>query len=287
MPTVFVTGATGNIGGYVVTALVEQEFTVVAAVRNKESNKHSFAQGVVVREFDFSAPTDKEVLAGCDYVFMMLPPGLPHSKEVFGRFIGLMQQAGIQHVIFISVQGAEKHSSLPHNGIEKLLSEASISHSVLRPSYFMQNLSTTWLADIKNKNRLYVPAGKAVFTWIAVEDIAAAAVAIFQQPGKHKGAAYTLTGAEQYSFFEVAGILSTQLQRKIVYRPANALLFFIQQQRKGMSTTQSLAVTLIHFLQAFQERAPITATVETLTGRRPMLLREFIEKYKNCFSKVE
>ena len=285
MPTVFVTGASGNIGAHVISTLVEQQFDVVGGVRKIPDNKQSFPPGVQLREFDFSAPDHEASLLGCQYVFLLLPPGLPDTQKLFASFITVMQRARIEHVVFISVQGAEKHSSLPHRKIELLLQASGIAYSILRPSYFMENLSTTWLADIKTRDRLYIPAGKAVFTWIAVEDIAAVAVAIFTNPLEHKGQAYTLTGTEHYNFFEVAAILSAHLHRLINYRPANALLFFIHQRKKGMTVSQSLAVTLIHFLQRFQGLQPLTLSVEKITGRRPLTLNAFIEKNKMLFLK--
>ena len=55
----------------------------------------------------------------------------------------------------MSVQGAGTNPFVPHHGIETLLKKSGLGWTFLRPSFFMQNLSTTHCADIRERDEIY------------------------------------------------------------------------------------------------------------------------------------
>ncbi|MBD7958120.1 NmrA family NAD(P)-binding protein [Microbacterium sp. Sa4CUA7] len=96
-------------------------------------------------------------------------------------------------------------------------------YTFLRPNFFMQNLSTTYRDDIRYRDEIYVPAGHAFTAFIDARDIGAVAAAVFRDPDRHVGKAYTLSGEQTLTYRSVARILTRVLGRTIRYpRPSEA-----------------------------------------------------------------
>lgn len=57
-----------------------------------------------------------------------------------------------------------------------------LPHTFIRPSFFMQNLSTTHREDICQRNDLFIPAGNAKTSFIDTADIAAVAAKVLTTP---------------------------------------------------------------------------------------------------------
>jgi uncharacterized protein YbjT (DUF2867 family) len=97
-----------------------------------------------------------------------------------------------------------------------LASRATLSHSILRPAWFMQNFSETFLKPVNDE--IVVPCGVGAEAFVSAEDIASVAVATLSAPTRHAGQAYAPTGPEALTFEEAAKRISTAVGRTIAYR---------------------------------------------------------------------
>jgi uncharacterized protein YbjT (DUF2867 family) len=72
---------------------------------------------------------------------------------------------------------------------------------------------------IKSKNVFYLPAEDAKVSFVDVRDIAAIAVKTLTDDGngRHNGKAYTITGPEALTYYQVAEILSNATGKKLDY----------------------------------------------------------------------
>ena len=123
--------------------------------------------------FDFEQPdTFDNALKAIDTIFLLRPPHIDDIEKYFRPLIQKIKEHNVKELVFLSVQGAEKSKVIPHNKIERLIQEYKLDYVFLRPSYFMQNLTTTLLDDIKTKRQVILPSGKAKFNWIDIENIA-------------------------------------------------------------------------------------------------------------------
>ena len=174
MSAVLVTGATGSVGTEVAGQLLSRGESVKAAVRASRDGR--VIEGAVPVTFDFQDPeTFGAALDGVNRVFLMRPPHMADAKA-FRPFIEVMERAGIKQVVFLSVQGAGQNVFVPHHGIEVLLKKSTLAWTLLRPSFFMQNLSTTHASDIRDRDEIYVPAGRGRTNFIDVADIGEASI---------------------------------------------------------------------------------------------------------------
>ena len=70
----------------------------------------------------------------------------------FRPFVEAIKRSEVEQVLFLSLQGVESNPFTLHHKIEKLIVEAGIPYTFMRPSFFTQNLSTTHRAEITNHN---------------------------------------------------------------------------------------------------------------------------------------
>lgn len=280
MNAVFVTGSTGNVGVEVVDQLLSRGVLVKAAVRT--SGGKSVPAGVSPVEFDFEDPsTFGPALEGVDRVFLMRPPHMADAKA-FRPFVEAMEAAGVRQVVFLSVQGAGQNVFVPHHGIEVLLKKSRLAWTFLRPSFFMQNLSTTHLADIRDRGEIFVPAGSGRTNFIDVADVGEAAAVCLTSPG-HENRAYEITGSEALTYDEVAAILSAACDRKITYRRPSAKQFKAHMKAEGHDDDFVSVMGSIYALAKFGMAGGTTGTFETLVGRKPHALEQWAAKNASCW----
>lgn len=280
MDSVLVTGATGNVGIEVVSQLVSRGVPVKAAVLPHQAG--TVPAGVTPVEFDFvDSETFEAALHGVKRVFLMRPPHMSDAKA-FRPFVDAMVNAGIRQVVFLSVQGAGQNVFVPHHGIEVLLKKSGLAWTFLRPSFFMQNLSTTHLADIRDRGEIFVPAGGGRTNFIDVADIGEAAAVCLTTPG-HGGNAYEITGSEALTYDEVAAILTSACGRPITYARPSAREFKAHMRSAGHARDFVRVMSSIYAIAKFGMASGTTATFEQLVGRKPRTLAEWAEASARCW----
>lgn len=118
---------------------------------------------------------------------------------------------------FLSLMGIENNKIPPRHKIEKYIEKLEIPYAHVRPGFFMQNLSGVHSVEIREKNEIFIPAGKSKTSFIDAADIGLATAILLHNPEEYKNTAHTITGPEALNYFEVAEILSRVTGRKITY----------------------------------------------------------------------
>lgn len=288
MKRVLVTGATGNVGLEVIRYLVDLKThtRVVAGVRNVAKAKATIGfDNVEFVEFDFENPeTFQTALSGIECVFLLRPPHISNVERCFRPLMESMKRCQVAEVVFLSVQGAEKSTIIPHNKIEKLIEAYHFSYIFIRPSYFMQNLTTTLLADIKETRQIILPAGKGLFNWVDINNIAEACVLVIDKFTDYRNQAIEVTGYENESFYTVATLMNQMLANPVKYVSVSPFRFYRIKRQQGMPTGQIIVMLFLHFLPRLQKAPKISNFYQNLTGKKPTTLKEFISREAARFS---
>lgn len=289
MLSILVSGATGNIGLETTRALLARKSDaqiIVAAVRNIERARKKFANEAMpdFRVFDFDQKdTFPAAFHKIDILFLLRPPQIADVPKYFKPLLEGAQEAGIKKIVFLSVQGVEKSKGIPHHKIENLIREMEFDYIFLRPSYFMQNLTTTLLNEIHNNHSITLPAGKANFLWVDVKNIGEAAAELILNFDAYKNQAMEITGSELKNFGEVGAMISEISGRKVTYHSINPVSFYFKKRKSGLAKDFALVMTLLHFLPRVQSDPEISDNYEKLTGKKPTLLRQFLKREKAEF----
>ena len=280
-----ITGATGNIGKALLHHLANltSDHEIIAAVRQPSKAQQQLVDlpNLQFRRFDFE---DAATFAGAfdqvDRLFLLRPPHISDVDTYFRPLLLAAKESGISEVVFLSVQGVEQSKAIPHNKIEQRIRSLSFQYIFVRPSYFMQNLTTALLPEIIAHQSITFPAKKATFTWIAVQTIGEATAHLLLNFDQHQNQAYDLTGTENKDFYEVAALITATTGTAIRFIHMNPLRFFFKKKREGLQTGFALVMTLLHFLPRFQAAPPIATTYQMLTGKTPTTLQDFIAREK-------
>ncbi|KAB2814764.1 NmrA family NAD(P)-binding protein [Phaeocystidibacter luteus] len=283
-----ITGATGNVGQAVIEFLNEihdtELLSIHAGVRSKEKAAGKFPDSVSLITFDFEDQTTHEAaFEDVDVLFLLRPPQISDVKGVFAPMLNTAVKCGINKVVFLSVQGVESSSVIPHHKIEAIIRKLQFEYVFLRPSYFMQNLTTTLLPEIRNKRTITLPSANAVFNWIDVKNIGEVGAYAVNDFESFRNRAIELTGEENLNFKEVANLLSKTLDLQITYRPVSPFTFFFQKA-KNSSLGYAFVVTMLHFLPRVQNAPIINHNFLEICGSPPTRLEDFITRERKQFT---
>ncbi len=290
MSNILITGATGNIGFEVIKYLskFDNSNKLIAGVRNIEKAKAIFANYSNLNYvlFDFERPEKNiDALTDIDRIFLLRPPHISDVDKFFRPLIEIIKQKGIKEIVFLSVQGADKSKVIPHNKIERLINEFNLDYIFIRPSYFMQNLTTTLIKDIQTKRKIILPAGNAKFNWIDIENIGEFGAILLNKFNDYKNRAIEITGLENENFEKITELINNSVANPIEYKNVNPLKFFRIKKHDGMVKGMIVVMILLHFLPRFQKEPKVSDFYERLTGKKPTDLKTFIEREKHKFEK--
>lgn len=277
--TILVTGATGTVGSGVLRGLAGRtDVHVRAAVRDKEKSAALAGPNVELVWFDYTKPeTLGTASRSADGVFMV-PPFSPDGVAESLEFLAAASASGVKHVVKLSVIRSLGDTTVRkwHAAIDEALKKSGMAWTILLPGGFMQNFveNSAPQAD----GNLYLPVGNAKSAYIDTRDIAAVAVKALTEPG-HEGKEYTLTGAEDLSFSEMAAIMSEASGRQIRYVDVPPEV--ARQAMLSEHVPEWLVDILleIHAWTKASQGGEITTTVQDVLGRPPRTFREFARDY--------
>ena len=279
---ILVTGATGTVGGHLLSSLNTMHTDTVFPVAAVRSPEHTDDLGVPLRRFDFEDPTSYDAFESMDALFLVRPPAIAQVWASIFPALDAAVAAGVHHIVFLSIQGAGGNPLVPHRWIEWKLNRLPLLATFLRPSFFMQNLTTTHRTEIRNESMLYMPAGSGKTAFVDVRDIAEVAACAFTNPGI-TGQALELTGREALTYAEVAAILSDVLGRRVEYLNPSPLEFIAHACSQGHPWGYVIVMLGIYLTARFGKASRTTSTVEEVLGRPPISFRQFAEDHSSAW----
>jgi uncharacterized protein YbjT (DUF2867 family) len=274
---ILVTGATGTTGRALVEELRALGAPVRLAVREPLAALSALGSppGVEAVRLDLKDASTFGAFSGVDRMFLLRPPAISDVKGVIVPALASASGAGVRHVVFLSIQGAERNALVPHHRIEAALRAGPMDWTFVRASYFMQNLSTTHAADIRERDEVFVPAGRRSRTaHVDARDVAAVAARALVEPG-HAGRAHEPTGPEAITYDECASAITAAIGRPVRYADPAVWTYWRRMRRRGMPAGM-VAVTLgIYTAARLGLAGHVTDDVERVTGVPPRSFARF------------
>jgi uncharacterized protein YbjT (DUF2867 family) len=281
---ILVTGASGNVGSYVIKELQKMGESVVVAGTDTKKLYEMFGNEVEVVNFDFTnEKTYQGALEGVDRVFLMRPPHLGKPQDLY-PFIDAMKLSNIKLVSFLSLMGVEKNTIPPHHKIEKYIEQSGVHYAHIRPGFFMQNISGIHAEEIRKMDKVFIPAGKSKTSFIDAADIGFATAVLLHKPEKYQNTAHTITGPEALDYYQVAEILSEITGRKISYAKPGYLRYrsyYIKQ--RGLDKAYVNVTVALYFMTRMGTAQEVTNGFYKLTGKQPRSFEDFARATRDAF----
>jgi uncharacterized protein YbjT (DUF2867 family) len=216
-------------------------------------------------------------MAGADAVFL-LSSAAPAELAWHRNAIEAAARAGVGHLVRSSILGADAASSArfisDHGQADELLRASGVSFTILRPNFYMHNVTALWPPSLDGQGNYYAPAGEARISMVDARDVAAVAARVLE--AEPAGRALDVTGPEPLSHAEAAARLAASLGRPVRYVPVDDAA-----ARSGMLAAgldEWLADGLIELYQDYRRSgqdgyaARVHGTVRDLTWSAPRTL---------------
>ena len=272
-----VTGATGNVGGEVVRALVALGQPVRALTRS--TTPAGLPTGAETAVGDLNQPDSLgDALAGVRGVFLLSGyadmPGL----------LAVVRGAGAERVVLLSGSSAESGDTTNAISAYMIASEAAVRDSglqatILRPSAFMSN-TLQWVAQLREGDVVRAPFANVATATIDPQDIGAVAAEALAGSG-HKGRIYRLSGPEPLRPTDRVRILGEVLERDLRF----------EAQSDAEARIEMTAAMPVEYVDAFfnfyadgaLDESVVLSTYRDLTGRPPRTFQQWARAHVDAF----
>jgi uncharacterized protein YbjT (DUF2867 family) len=224
------------------------------------------------------AETYPQALAGVQRVYLIGPVMRTDFVPEVSKFLDVAESAGVEHVTYLSAYGTE---SSPQNsgvrGVElDLIARERLSHSILRPAWFMQNFSETFLRPVDRV--IAVPTGEGSEAFIDVDDLAAVAAVTLSDPAAHAGAEYSLTGPAALTVADAATVISGVTGELVTHVDVDRETWVAALLAAGVPAEYGAVLRGLTATIASGNGARPNDLVEKVTGRRPGTFADFARR---------
>ena len=276
---ILVTGATGTVGGQVVTQLSERSAHVRAVTRDPASAR--MPAGVAVVKADLADPASLEQhLAGVDAVFLVWPFTEPERAAGLGPRVVEALARHVSRIVYLSAEAAAGRPDSSWARMERLIEGSGVLFTFLRPTGFASN-TLMWADQIRGDGVVRWPYGAAARSLIHERDIAAVAVRALTEDG-HAGRRYLLTGPEVITQAEQVRVIG-----EVTGRPAIWQELPPQEARAQLLTAWGdpgfVDGALETWARLVLEPEPVTRTVEEVTGTPARTFRQWATDHASDF----
>jgi NAD(P)H dehydrogenase (quinone) len=280
MTTFLVTGANGKLGRHVTQLLLDAKAgTVVAASRDPSQLADLAARGAQTRRADFDDPASLDgAFKGVDRLLIISTDSLGTGRRLaqHAAAVAAAKTAGVGHIVYTSMPKPETSAVTfagDHLGTENTIKATGIPYTILRNSWYQENLLTSLPAALKG-GQWYSSAMDGRTPYIAHADCArAAAAALIQAPANQT---FTLTGPELLTAQQIAALAS-----KVTGKPLHVVEVTDEELAAGMAHA-GLPEAINPMLVSFDTNTRqggfdiLTDDVETLTGQKPSPVEAFL-----------
>jgi uncharacterized protein YbjT (DUF2867 family) len=272
--TILVLGGTGKTGTRVASRLTESGHTVRTAARH----------GADAR-FDWDDPaTHRAAVDGVERIYLVAPVMRTRFAAQVSAFLDLAEAAGVEHITLLSAYGIDMAPpAIALRAVElDLMERTSVTHSIVRPAWFMQNFSETFLKPIDGA--ITVPTGDGSEAFVDAEDIAAVAAATLTDPSSHAGAQYAPTGPDRLTMREAAQVIGSVIGQPIRHVDIDRRAWVDALIASGVPNEYGETLMLLTETIASGSGSRPNDDVHAVTGTPPTSFAEFAQRTASAWA---
>ena len=279
-----VTGSTGTTGMEVLKALKARDTAARALVRDETKAHHLRDLGFEPVTGDLGDPrTLGPAFEGVEKAYLVSPMG-PMQSEFEQAFLETAMQAGVKHIVKLSVIGASPEAPLrfarTHAKVEQALRDSGMDWTLLRPTSFMQN-TLSWGARVLD-GTFYSPVPDAAFSIVDARDVAEVAAVALTEEG-HEGKAYGLSGPEAVSFRDQAKRVFAAAGREVTVEEIELETLKRELVRAGVPPWNAEGLSELFEMYASGAAQMVTSGVKDVLDRDPRDIDAFASDHVDAF----
>lgn len=283
-----VTGANGHLGGHVVANLrtLVGPAGFVAGTRNPSTvfARELAASGVEVRRTDFDDPDTLTAAFEGIEAALIISTYAPNSVRPRQNLNAIESagRAGVRRLAYTSFAGASPTSRADHTievhwPTEQALMASGMEYTILRHALYA-DIMVGDLEETLSTGVLRRAGGAAPCAFIARDDLGLSAATVLAKPG-HENRIYTETMEQTLTGNQICALMSEVFSRSIRYEsvPVEEWPAYMTEH---WGVPAELARSSLGTMRAIEsgEFDIATSDYETITGRKPKSMREFLEK---------
>jgi uncharacterized protein YbjT (DUF2867 family) len=267
---VLVTGGTGTTGSRVAAFLQQRGVPTRIASRRPTGGQ--------VR-FEWADPgTHRPALDGVRAVYLVAPVGVADPAPLVEPFLAAAQGLGVRRVVLLSSSAVP--AGAPGLGeLHRMVQAAVPEPTVLRPSWFMQNLLDDHpvATSIRDHGEIVTATGDGRLGFVDAGDIAAVAGHALlddpAQPGE-----YVITGPESLRYDDVAAVLTELTGVPVRHRRVEVDELAARLTAAGFAAEFAALLAGLDADIARGAHDHTTDTVQEVTERPPRSFREVVSE---------
>ncbi|MET3579433.1 NAD(P)H dehydrogenase (quinone) [Mesorhizobium robiniae] len=288
--TLLVTGASGQLGRGVIHHLLDtlkvSPARIIATTRNPANLADLAARGIAIRRADFDDTASLvEAFTGADRVLIISTDELALQGKRLKQHqtaVAAAKTAGVSHLLYTSMPNPEPGSPVlfagDHYGTEQAIKASGIPYTIFRNGWYQENLFMS-LPHAIASGQWYTSAADGRIAHGARDDMAAA-IAAGLASGATESTTYTLTGPQAHTVAEIAALVTD-----VTGKPIEVIQLSDEALTEGLKAAgvpEGFAPIIVSFDTNTRSGRinMVTDTIETLSGKKPQPLKQFLEANK-------
>jgi NAD(P)H dehydrogenase (quinone) len=281
---ILVTGATGQLGTAVLHTLLQHTPAqqVAALVRNEEKAAAWQAQGVSIRVGHYGDPASLDrAMQGIEKVLLISGGGEDDALQQHYNVIDAAKRAGVSCLAYTS-RALRDPSTLAnqlmvrHFQTEGYLMASGLSYIIFRNILYMDTLPWFTGATVLEMG-INVPGGQGKVAYALRSDMGEA-IAKVLLGDTCDNRIYHFTGAESYSFNDVAAALTELSGRPVAYTDVESSVLAARMRERGVP--ELVIERTIGFMTDIKhgQEDIVSSDLATALGRQPTSLVEGVKQ---------
>jgi NAD(P)H dehydrogenase (quinone) len=285
---ILITGATGAFGTATIDHLLNSGVNpdeIIALVRSLEKGISLKEKGIALRVGDYNDYESlKAAFAGVDKLLFVSGSDIENRMAQHENVVKAAKEAGVTHTIytsFVRVEGIEQ-SAIPfigevHKQTEELIKASGMTYTFLQNAIYLDMLPMFMGEQVIETGVIMQPAQTGKANWVLRSELAEAAAKVLTGEG-HGNKIYPLTNTTSLTYGEVASELTAILEKHISYQSPSPEEYEAALKQYGVPEAYISLFTAFSLAQAQGELDFSDAALETLIGRKPTTVKEFLKQ---------
>lgn len=283
--TILITGATGHFGKATIDFLLQKGIpanTISALVRDETKAADLKAKGINLKIADYD--NYEALLAafkGIHKVLLVSGSDITNRGKQQENAVKAAKEAGVKHILYTSFERKNETETSPiaflaksHIDTDNLIKASGLKYTIFRNNLYLDVLPM-FVGEQVLETGIFFPAGDTKSAFVLRSDLAEAAANVLTSGG-HENKEYAMNNVENYSFQDIANVLSKISNKNIAYTSPTAEVYADALTKAGVP--REYIGMFAGFAAAIQqgEFNSEKTDLENILGRKPATLEDFL-----------